>query len=74
MNQIAVAGDRAGDLAAKACLTIEGLLDVLNREVGVAPVDHLEESDLRVASQVDILSTISDLFIPWVSLEGRTVS
>jgi hypothetical protein len=40
--------------------TVDGLLDVLHREVGVAAVDRLEESNLRVAGQVDILGTVSD--------------
>ena len=40
--------------------TVDGLLDVLHREVCVAAVDRLEESNLGVAGQVDILGTISD--------------
>ena len=40
--------------------TVDGLLDVLHREVGVAAVDRLEESNLRISSQVDVLGAVSD--------------
>ena len=40
--------------------TVHGLFDVFHREVSVALVDGLEESNLWVTSQVDVLGTVSD--------------
>jgi len=60
VDQVAVAADRALDLLAEVRRAVERLLNGLHGEVRVATVDHLEESDLRVARQVDILRTISD--------------
>ena len=58
-DEITVAGDSHGNAAGVAGVTVEGLLDVLHREVGVALVFRLVESDLRVTSKVDILGTVS---------------
>ncbi len=60
VDQIAVAADRALYLLAEVRGAIERLLNGLHREVRVATVHHLEESDLRVARQIDILRAISD--------------
>ena len=60
VDQIAVTGDRALHLLAEVRRAVERLLNGLHREVRVAAVHHLEESDLRVTRQVDVLSTISD--------------
>ena len=57
-DEITVAGDSHGNAAGVAGVTVEGLLDVLHREVGVALVFRLVESDLRVTSKVDILGTV----------------
>ena len=43
MDQITIAGDGAGDLLAPASRAIEGLLDGLHGEVGVATVYYLED-------------------------------
>jgi len=58
VDQVTVALDRARDLVAETRIAVERVLDRLHREVRVAAVDHLEEGDLRVASEVNILSAI----------------
>jgi len=58
-DEITVAGDGDGDAAGVGGSTVDGLLDVLHREVGVALVLRLVEGDFGVASQVDILGTVS---------------
>ena len=55
-----VAGNGDGDAAGVGGSTVDGLLDVLHREVSVALVFGLEESYLRVTGKVDILGTVSD--------------
>jgi len=58
-DEITVAGNGDGDAAGVGGSTVDGLLDVLHREVSVALVFRLEESYLRVTSKVDILGTVS---------------
>ena len=60
VDQITVALNRAGNLLAKVRGAVKRVLDGLHGEVGVAAVHHLEESDLRVASQVNVLGAVSD--------------
>jgi len=60
VDQITVALDRARHLLAEVGGTIEGVLNGLHREVRVATVHHLEECNLRVASQVNVLGAVSD--------------
>jgi len=59
-DKITVTGDGHRHAAGVGGGTVDGLFDVFHREVSVAFVDSLEESYLRVASQVDILGTVSD--------------
>jgi len=59
-DKITVARDSHGHATGVGGGTVDGLLDVLHREVSVALVNRLEESNLGVASQVDILGTVSD--------------
>jgi hypothetical protein len=49
VDEITVTGDSAGNTLAEVSGTVEGLLDRLHGEVSVASVDHLEESNLRIA-------------------------
>ena len=58
-DEITVTGDSDGHAAGVGGSTVDGLLDVLHREVGVALVFGLEEGHLRVTGKVDILGTIS---------------
>jgi len=58
-DEITVAGDSHGNAARVAGVTIESLLDVLHREVGVALVFRLVKGYLRVTSEVDILGAVS---------------
>ncbi len=58
VDQITVALDSAGDLLAEVRSTVERVLDGLHGEVSVAAVNHLEESNLRVTSEVDVLGAI----------------
>jgi hypothetical protein len=58
-DEITVAGDSHGDATGVGGRTVDGLLDVLHREVGVALVFRLVEGYFGVASQVDILGTVS---------------
>jgi hypothetical protein len=59
-DKITVAGNSHGDATRGSGGTVNSLLDVLHREVSVALVDRLEESNLRVTSEVHILGTVSD--------------
>ena len=59
VDEITVALDRAGDLLAEVGSTVEGVLNRLHREVGVAAIHHLEKRDLWVAGQVYVLGTVS---------------
>ena len=58
--QITVSADRAGHTATKVGLTVERLLNGFHGKVRVATVSHLPEGNLRITSQIDILSSISD--------------
>jgi hypothetical protein len=58
-DEITVTGDSHGHATGVRGSTVDGLLDVLHREVGVALVFRLEEGHLRVTGKVDILGTIS---------------
>jgi hypothetical protein len=59
-NQVTAAGNQSGDLATEVSSSVEGLFNKFNGKVSVTAVHNLEVSNLRVASQVDILGTISD--------------
>jgi len=59
-DEITVTGNGDGHAAGVGGSTVDGLLDVLHREVSVALVLGLEESYLRVTGKVDILGTVSD--------------
>jgi hypothetical protein len=59
-DEITVTGDGHGHAAGVGGGTVDGLLDVLHREVSVAFVDSLEEGHFRISGQVDILGTVSD--------------
>lgn len=48
VDQVTVPADQAGNFAGEVGLAVERLFDRLKRKVSVAPVDHLEESDLGV--------------------------
>jgi hypothetical protein len=60
VSQISVSGDGAGHTATKVSLTVEGLLDGLHGEVGVASVRHLPVRDLGVSCKENILGAIGD--------------
>jgi hypothetical protein len=57
-DEITVAGNGHGDAAGVGGSTVDGLLDVLHREVGVALVFRLEEGHLRVTSKVNVLGAV----------------
>jgi hypothetical protein len=57
-DEITVAGNSDGDATGVSGSTVDGLLDVLHREVGVALVFRLEEGHLRVTGKVNILGTV----------------
>jgi len=57
-DEITVAGNSDGDAAGVGGSTVDGLLDVLHREVSVALVFRLEESYLRVTGKVNVLGTV----------------
>ena len=58
-DEITVTGDSHGHATGVGGSTVDGLLDVLHREVGVALVFRLEEGHLRVTGKVDILGAVS---------------
>ena len=60
VDQVSVTADRACNTLAEVGSAVEGLLNGLHREVGVATVHHLEECDLRVSRQVDVLRAIGN--------------
>jgi hypothetical protein len=60
VSQITVTGDGAGHTATEVGLAVESLLDRLHGEVGVTLVADLPESNLGIASQVNVLSAIGD--------------
>ena len=60
VGKISVSGDGAGHTATKVSLTVEGLLDGLHGEVGVASVRHLPESDLGVSCKENVLCAVGD--------------
>jgi hypothetical protein len=60
VDQITVALDRASDSLTETRGTVERVLDGLHGEVSVATVNRLEESNLRISSQINVLGTISD--------------
>jgi hypothetical protein len=58
-DEITVTGDSHGHATVGGGGTVDGLLDVLHREVGVALVNRLEEGHFRVSGKVDVLSAVS---------------
>ena len=60
VGEVTIAGDGALDTASEIGLTVEGLLDGLHGEVGVATVRHLPERDLGVTSEIDVLGAVGD--------------
>jgi len=58
-DKVTVTGDGDGHATGVGGSTVDGLLDVLHREVSVALVFGLEEGHLRVTGKVDILGTVS---------------
>ena len=58
-NEITVARNSDGHAAGVGGGTVDGLFDVLHREVSVALVFGLEEGHLRVTGKVDILGAVS---------------
>jgi len=59
-DEITVTGDGDGDATGVGGSTVDGLLDVLHREVSVALVFGLVESYLGVTGKVDVLGAIGD--------------
>jgi hypothetical protein len=59
VGEVTVAAYGASYLAAESGLTVEGLLDCLHCEVSVTTGYETEESDLRLTSEVYVLSAIS---------------
>ena len=57
-DEITVARNGDGHAATTGGGTVDGLLDVLHREVGVALVFRLEEGHLRVTGKVNILGAV----------------
>ena len=58
-DEITVTGDSHGDATGISGSTVDGLLDVFHREVGVALVFGLEEGHLGVTGKVNILGAVS---------------
>ena len=59
-DQVTVARNSDRHTAIVRSRTIDSLFNVFHSEVSVALVDRLEESNLRVTSQVDVLGAVSD--------------
>ncbi len=59
IHQVSVTVDDSRHTLVEVGLAVEGHLDGLHGEVGVALVQHLPEGNLRITRNVDILSTIA---------------
>jgi len=59
-DEITIAGNGAGHLAAEVSRTVEGLFDGLHGEVCMTLVSDLPESNLGITSKVNVLSAIGD--------------
>ena len=59
-DEITIAGNGAGHLAAKVSRTVEGLLNGLHGEVSMTLVSDFPESNLGVTGKVNILCAIGD--------------
>jgi len=59
-DKVTVTGDGHGHAAGVGGGTVDGLFDVLHREVSVAFVDRLEEGHFWVSGQVDVLGAVGD--------------
>jgi len=59
VDQVTIALNGAGHTLAKARRPVEGVLNGLHGKVGVTTIDHLEEGNLGIPSQVNILCAIS---------------
>ncbi len=57
-EKITIAGDGACHALAEIGGTVEGLLDGLHREIGMATIHYLKEGNLRVACKIDILGPV----------------
>ena len=60
VSEITIAADGALHATTEIGLSVESLLDGFNSKVGVASVSNLPESNLGVASKVNVLSAVSD--------------
>ncbi len=60
VDQITITLNGAGHLVTEPGVSVKGILNGLHCEVGVTTIHLLEECNLRVSSQVDILSTVGD--------------
>ena len=59
-DKITVTGNSHGHATGVGGSTVDGLLDVFHREVGVALVFRLVEGNFGVTSEVDVLGAVSD--------------
>jgi len=60
VSKISISGDGATNTATKVGLAVESLLDGLHREVGMASVRHLPESNLGVSCKENVLCAVGD--------------
>jgi hypothetical protein len=58
VHQISITINHSSDTLVEVSLSVEGNLNRLHGEVGVALVENLPESNLRVARDINILSTV----------------
>ena len=58
-DEITVAGNSHRDATGVGSGTVDGLLDVLHREVGVALVFRLEKGNFGVTGEIDVLGAVS---------------
>lgn len=60
VGEIAIPANSASDPTTEVGLAIESLFDRLCSKIGVSSVCNLPESDLRVASEINVLSAVCD--------------
>jgi hypothetical protein len=58
VGKITVAADRASNTTAEISLSIESLLNRLNGKIGISAVSNFPEGNLRISSQIDVLSAV----------------
>jgi hypothetical protein len=58
VSKVTISADDTGYTATKVSLSVEGLFDRFDGEVGISAISNFPESDLRITSKVNVLSAV----------------